>query len=204
MDTISKMKGEVAALKKQLLSNGIKPDVRSFIKTEGDEQIPEEFKETSEKGAKIKRDTDDLSEELADTNVQLIESLTSKVQELESSLEMYKEYMQMKIQEFQDQAERAEATKESFENYREKDFEIESLQSTLDEREAEITKFRSESDRLRVEYESHVSALEATVALQRDEAENAAARITHLEEKWSKTRTELVRMQASRDEATAW
>ena len=204
MDTISKMKGEVAALKKQLLSNGIKPDVRAFIVTEGDEQIPEEFKETSEKGAKIKRDTDDLSEELADTNVQLIESLTSKVQELESSLEMYKEYMQMKIQEFQDQAERAEATKESFENYREKDFEIESLQSTLDEREAEITKFRSESDRLRVEYESHVSALEATVALQRDEAENAAARITHLEEKWSKTRTELVRMQASRDEATAW
>ena len=48
--------------------------------------------------------------------------------------------MQLKIQELEDQAERAEASKAELENYREKDFEIESLQGVLDEKEAEITR----------------------------------------------------------------
>ena len=85
--------------------------------------------------------------------------------------------MQLKIQELEDQAERAEANKAELENYREKDFEIESLQGVLDEKETEITRLRTESDQLRVELESQVSGLQTTVAQQKEEIDAANGRI---------------------------
>lgn len=49
--------------------------------------------------------------------------------------------------ELEDKIEKAEAEKVDIDNFREKDFQIENLMSTLDEKELEISKVNNEKER---------------------------------------------------------
>ena len=72
--------------------------------------------------------------------------LKEKYAHLELAYEQYKENSTKRILELADKLETAEAEKIEIDNYREKDFQIENLMSTVDEKDLEISKLHQEKE----------------------------------------------------------
>uniref|UniRef100_A0A7S3J3X7 Kinesin motor domain-containing protein n=1 Tax=Euplotes harpa TaxID=151035 RepID=A0A7S3J3X7_9SPIT len=165
---IIKLKAEVAALKKQLISNGIKPDPKAFRdKADGaiEEKADEEDKEDKEdKEDNEDKDDDDKDDEEAKTPVEvpfaISTELEGKLEELQNAYDTYKDNAQKRIQELEDLVEKAEEERVDLDNYREKDFEIESLISTVDEKEEIISQLQKEKDKDKIKFESEIAELD--------------------------------------------
>lgn len=168
---IKKLKAEVSALKKQLIANGIKPDTKAFKEGDDDMEDNEEAKDDQPTNNADKNSDDDTepTEAMGSTattldtkSADVINDLESKMDELQNAYDTYKENAQRRILELEDLVEKAEEEKVDLDNYREKDFEIESLSATIDEKEEEISKLKKEKDNEKIEYETKIAELKAS------------------------------------------
>ena len=160
---INKLKVEVNALRKQLISHGIKPDPKAFKeKPSASAAAGEEIKE---------EDKEDESEETKEEDSKISAELGSKLEELQSAYDSYKENAQKRILELEDQVEKAQEEKVDLDTYREKDFEIESLISTVDEKEEKISKLQQEKDKDKLAFEVEIAELNARLKMITTESE---------------------------------
>ena len=111
---------------------------------------------------------------------------------MQTAYDHYKETAQKRILELEDLVEKAEEEKIDLDNYREKDFEIEALISTVDEKEEQISKLQQEKDKEKMYYEAKIAELNASMKATITDFEDLKSDYKELKETYEKKNKEQV------------